>query len=405
MKSALATSLLALTAVASPLLHTPALAGPYPGMAGTEGSDAVAHDDAAIVAWATGVAELVRGPVNLSNLAQGYASFGTAANALGPVLSASPDDVFDTVSLGDGGSITLTFAQPIRDGEGWDFAVFENSFSFAGESLAFLELAFVEVSSNGVDFFRFPAVSLTPTDTQTGTFEWIDPTDLHNLAGKHLQGWGTPFDLADLAPVAASDPRLDLAAISHVRLVDVVGSINPAHARLDSLGNIINEPWPTPFNTGGLDLDAVAVRHVATPAGYAAWKTASFTAGQLAQPAFVADHADPDGDGRANLLEYALGTTPTTADADLNTPAVSLADGHLRISCVRPDGRDDLVYAAEWSSDLATWYSTSEYVITETPVAAGAGGVLIAARAVAPVGTPPRQFLRLRVQLPAPPAP
>ncbi|MBC8010745.1 MAG: hypothetical protein H7067_11695 [Burkholderiales bacterium] len=403
MKSALATSLLVLSAVASPLLQTPALAGPYPGMAGTEGSDAVAMNDAAIVAWATGAAELVRGPINLSNLAQGYAFFGTAANALGPVLSANPADVFDTVSLGDGGSITLTFAQPIRDGEGWDFAVFENGFSYAGESLAFLELAFVEVSSNGVDFFRFPAVSLTPTDTQVGTFEWIDPTDLYNLAGKHLQGWGTPFDLAALATAATADPRLDLATITHVRLVDVVGSIQPTYARLDSLGNVINGPWPTPFNTGGFDLDAVAVRHVAAPpapTGYAAWKTENFTAEQLAVPAFIADDADPDGDGRANLLEYALGTTPTTADADLNAPALSLTDGHLRLTYVRPDGRDDLAYAVDWSSDLATWYSSTEYVITDAPIAAEGGGALITARAVAPFGVPARQFLRLHVSPP-----
>ena len=29
-------------------------------------------------------------------------------------------------------------------------------------------------------------------------------------------------------------------------------------------GNIINDPWPTPFNTCGFDLDAVGVMHTGT---------------------------------------------------------------------------------------------------------------------------------------------
>ncbi len=391
-----------LLAWAGPILLPPVVAGPYPGAAGVPGSDAVALDDPGIIAWASGVAELVRGPVNIANLAQGFASFGSGANALGPVLGADPDDVFDTVSLGDGGSITLTFAQPMRDGAGWDFAVFENAFVLAGESRGFLELAFVEVSSNGVDFFRFPAVSLTPAVTQTGAFAWTDPTDIHNLAGKHAQGWGTPFDLAELT---GANPLLDVQAISHVRLVDVVGSINPAHARHDSSGNVINDPWTTPFSTGGFDLDAVAVRHAASSPdfGYAGWRGTRFTAAQLADPAFSGDAADPDGDGRANLLEYALATSPTAPDAGVNapTPALPPADGRLELTYLRPDGRDDLALTAEWSADLAVWYSSAEYVVTGAPSVA-AGGRRFTARAVAPPGAPARQFMRLRAEITTP---
>ena len=387
-------AVIAFLAAASPLLP-PVVAGPYPGAAGTPGSDAVALDDTGIVEWASGVAELIRGPANITDLSKGYASFGVGANALGPVLSSNPDDVYDTVSLGDGGSITLTFDQPIGDGEGWDFAVFENGFMQSGQSTGFFELAFVEVSSNGTDFFRFPAVSLTQTDTQVAGFAWIDPTDLHNLAGKYVQGRGTPFDLAELAGVS---PLLDVRAITHVRIVDAVGIINSPFTRYDSLGNAINEPWSTPFATGGFDLDAVAVHHIAaTPAaGYAAWKNANFTAAQLADTAFSGDAADPDGDGRANLLEYALGSSPVAADTGVNPPALTLADGHLALAWLQPEGRDDLAYAAEWSSDLATWYSSADYVTAQPPVST-AGGVLASARAVAPLSPAGAQFLRLRV--------
>ena len=214
-------------------------------------------NDSAFVAWATGVSELVRGYADIANPNLGHASFGTGENALGPVAGDTSADVFSTVSLGDGGWITLTFANPIRNGAGWDFAVFENGF---GDT--FLELAFVEVSSNGTDFFRFASVSLTPVTTQVGGFGTLDPTNLHNLAGKYRQGYGVGFDLAELSFVGAA---LDINAVTHVRIVDVVGSINPAHARYDSLGNIINDPYSTPFSTGGFDLDAIGVRYEAIP--------------------------------------------------------------------------------------------------------------------------------------------
>jgi len=50
------------------------------------------------------------------------------------------------VSLGDSGVADVTFAGAIYNGPGADFAVFENGFLNAtNDSLAFLELAFVEV--------------------------------------------------------------------------------------------------------------------------------------------------------------------------------------------------------------------------------------------------------------------
>jgi len=120
----------------------------------------------------------------------------------------------------------------------------------------FLELAFVEVSSNGNDFIRFPAVSLTQTTTQVGSFGALDPTNLDNLAGKYRGGFGTPFDLAQ---VAGLSPLVDVDHIHFVRILDDVGSINPVLGRQDSLGNLVNDPYPTVFASGGFDLDGVAV--------------------------------------------------------------------------------------------------------------------------------------------------
>lgn len=237
----------ALTLLAGLSLAGTALAGPYAAHGVTTG-------DTAFTDWATSVANLTRGPMDIANPGLGNASYGTATNALGAQDGS-------LVSLGDGGSITLNFANGIGNGAGADFAVFENGFVITGTSLVYAELAYVEVSSDGTDFFRMPSVSLTSTNSQIGAFDGIDPTDVHNLAGQFGGGEGTPFDLQDLAGVS---PLLDVDHVTSVRIVDVVGDIDPTYARYDSLGHIINDPWSTPFASSGFDLDGVGVIHAAT---------------------------------------------------------------------------------------------------------------------------------------------
>lgn len=217
----------------------------FTGNADSENTLAISNESAEIKAWASGI-ELVRGPQNISDENSPLASYGSEENALGFAEGSSTE----VVSLGDGGSATLTFTNPIIDGPGPDFAVFENAFLDTS-----LELAFVEVSSNGIDFVRFPAISLTQNEVQLGNSDGIDCRSIHNLAGKYRLGYGTPFDLAQLAEF----PELNLNNIMYVRIIDVVGSITPEYASYDSNGNIINDPFPTDFESAGFDLDGIAV--------------------------------------------------------------------------------------------------------------------------------------------------
>ena len=222
-------------------------AGQFPPAAGQPGSTAIHADSSCFVSWANNCI-VERGYVNISdtNFSVGgsnRASYGMPNDATGKADN-------NLVSLGDKGVAILTFEFPIVNGPGWDFAVFEN-----GLNDNFLELAFVEVSSNGVDFFRFPSVSLSQTNTQTGSFGETDPTKINNLAGKYRVMYGTPFDLDDME----DNPLLDKNHITHVKVIDVCGSINPLYACYDFSGNIINDPFPTPFASSGFDLDAVGV--------------------------------------------------------------------------------------------------------------------------------------------------
>jgi len=267
------------------------LAGPYTeaGISGYIGSDfrhAAPTDVNAVInpifrGWATAIVGYQPAP--------GVDPQWSDPNkALGPATGNN----FDTVSLGDlgrqqidaemsPGQITLSFSEAIRDVNGYDFVVFENGLisewdtaagSIAGQMFA--ELGYVEVSSNGRDFVRFPAVSLT--NEPVGPYGTIEISSIYNLAGKHPNAngicTGTPFDLQEIAdhPDVISGV-VDINNIEYVRIVDIPGSgdfYDEATAHIDPgtwpswdyYANIhpIYDAWVT-FGSGGLDVEAVGV--------------------------------------------------------------------------------------------------------------------------------------------------
>lgn len=219
--------------------------------AGIAGTSAIHKDSSIFINWAT-ACTITRGWQNIADQSLGIAQVGDSTYVPGPAANG-------IVSLGDGGQAVVTFAHPIVNGNGYDFAVFENGFidQTLKPGTAFLELAFVEVSSDGVNFFRFPAICNNDSTAQIGSFEGTDATKINNLAGKYLANYGTPFDLNELSGIAG----LDINNITHVRIIDVVGSLDARYASRDSEGKRINDPWPTPFAQSGFDLDAVGVIH------------------------------------------------------------------------------------------------------------------------------------------------
>jgi len=346
-------------------LPSQAVAGPYSPAAGQPGSDAIAAGDSRITAWATG-AVVERGPTEIGYEGSTLATYGTDAAATGP-SDATPASPYPVVSLGDGGTAILEYSQPFGDVPGPDFAVFENGFISS-----FLELAHVEVSSDGVNFFRFPSTSLTAAGTDIGEGGAVDPSNVRNLAGKYLAGFGTPFDLAELRNVS---PLLDLQRITHVRLLDVVGTNDPSLASFDAEGHIIIDPYPTPYFSAGFDLDAVGA-FSPTATTYAAWLTAQGIADT--DPA-----ADSDHNGVPNLIEYLTGSgavsiTHTAAGTYLEFPRLSYrTGGNLRV---------------EYSSDLVHWSTLA----TSTN-----GGTVTSTHGIIPVSEAGEALKRVTLSLPS----
>jgi len=286
--------------------------------------------------WALAATNYVR--------ADGQGAFDDVTLALGPVTG----DEFDVLSLGDLnatqisggwplGEVTLDFTDsvltaPIRNLPGADLVVFENGFS-VGAGL-FIELAHVEVSSDGVNFARFPGISLTPSPV--GAYGLVDPTNVHNFAGKHInhaddESWGTPFDLGDLAthPLVVAG-MVDLQAIRFVRVVDIPGN----GAFLDSAGHPIYDQWHT-FGSGGFDLEAVGAISVATT--FEEWQDLMGLQG-----AERGALADPDHDGAVNLVEYSAAMLPLVPDAG-QLPRPELAGGTLEVSFRRDVRPADII--------------------------------------------------------------
>jgi|GEM_PF-1593672 len=136
--------------------------------------------------------------------------------------------------------------------------------------------------------------------------------------------------------------------------------------------------------------------YLPTPPPYTpieAWRVSYF--GSPSNVGSAADVFDYDGDGVPNLLEYALGTTPTDAGSvSRPTASVSTSNSSLQLSFVR--ARSDVTYIVEATSDLTppvTWsaLATNPGVVGQT-VTVTDSVTLGAAN--------PRRYLRLRVTSP-----
>ena len=124
------------------------------------------------------------------------------------------------------------------------------------------------------------------------------------------------------------------------------------------------------------------------------WRSGYF--GTTAATGTAANDADPDADGVINLLEYALGTNPTSAaSVTLPVSQLSALNSQPFLSLTFPRVADPLLtYTVQGSSDLVTWTD----LWTSTGPANTAGPVTV----TDPQSVSPRRFLRLQISTPLP---
>jgi hypothetical protein len=151
--------------------------------------------------------------------------------------------------------------------------------------------------------------------------------------------------------------------------------------------------------TGGATLGPVneafltIVDDDSSAAALAAWRTSRF--GANAGNALISGNtADPDGDGRLNLLEYALNTNPAVPDAG---PVLSTSSAPSKLQLTFQRIADPaLTYSVEAASDLATWDPTPIWTSTGAQNVAGPVTVTDSAD----IAATPHRFLRLRITAP-----
>ncbi len=194
-----------------------------------------------------------------------------------------------------------------------------------------------------------------------------------------LVAWGN----ANSAPAQLAGPPA-LPATVYVRMA-AGSSAGPV------TGNIaISSPG---FSDRSVSLSG-AVGSGPPTAPYEAWVALWVAQNPLFTGAAALENADPDGDGIANLMEYALGLNPGTSGvipAALVMNGTQLEYSYTRSSTAREDG---LIYQVEWSDTLEPGSWNTENV---TQQIISTDDALETVKAYIPAGSSGKRFLRLRV--------
>ncbi|MBN2055690.1 hypothetical protein JW905_12245 [bacterium] len=162
----------------------------------------------------------------------------------------------DVLSLGNGGVIVLAFTDNLAlNGPGADLIVFENAFFVTGNpENTFSEVAFVEVSQDGVVFHRFPN-DYDPEGTPIN-----NPANWSGFGGVMpvLSNPENGIDPTDPAVAGGDSFDLEDVGLDWVRYLRIIDTNEPPNAAFDDDGDEIYDAGPTSSGSSGFDLDAVA---------------------------------------------------------------------------------------------------------------------------------------------------
>lgn len=211
----------------------------------------------------------------------------------------------------------------------------------------------IQMTPPGDDFhdpILLPSIQPAPANVDLSQMGWepLEPT--HNGKPAEHSVWFR-WIAPDNTPVA-----LDLTSSSQTRISVYTGEALTALSPVaEGSKNVTFIPQRDQTYYIVIDQNAGAFSGQVTLSlsqqltGYAAWRLTNFPDPNSpdADP-----HADPDGDGRVNLLEMALGTDPTTPDVAPATLRIRDLSGNVTLSSVRPTGISGLRYTFEIASGL-----------------------------------------------------
>jgi hypothetical protein len=103
----------------------------------------------------------------------------------------------------------------------------------------------------------------------------------------------------------------------------------------------------------------------AQPGTFGDWALHNFTDAQLADPATGAAASDPDQDGAANLVEFAMGGSPWTPDsASANLQPMSATASAFTFRFRERKNLGDVQRTFESSTNLVSWSSVTPLAVT-----------------------------------------
>ena len=214
--------------------------------------------------------------------------------------------------------------------------------------------------------------------------EFTDLTSLSN-SGERLAligpaGTIRDFDYDDLAPWPT------VADGGGASLLLINPTANPAH------GTAAN--WRASFDRGGTPgVDESAMT-------YETWIDRHFDPAGANYAANSAPLADPEFDGWANLLEFALATNPLDPAHPL-VEALTVTDAGVPFRALRytrRPGADSLVFSIEACSALSGWTPPPTVLVSSFPNPDGS--ITETRRLTTPITDSASQFLRLKIQVP-----
>ncbi len=300
-------------------------------------------------------------------------TYGSAAIA--PTITNQPQN--QSVSVGGSVSFEVTASGTAPIGYQWR----KGANPISGATAAIFTIASATMGDAG-DYDVVVSNAAGTVISGTGTLAITGQAQTINFTGPSDQG----FSSAPIALSATASSGLTVSFSLVSGPADLSGNqlsltgVGTVTVRASQAGDASYEAAP--------DVD----RTFTVSANFDSWALGYFSAPELADANVSGPNADPDGDGYANLVEYALGLEPRSPGTG-GLPEVSADATHWLLTYLRPIDRADATCTVEYSTTLTSWTAIppNDHVLVSTDAG------IETWQAKYPLASAPNIFYRLKV--------